>query len=90
MAERMYEIDIVGWSEDQAARLRRLAAGEEPSDIGVDWSNVIEEIEAVGRGERRAVLSESATALFHALMAGAVADVVGNGGGVVSGLFNEP
>lgn len=69
MAKSMHETDIIGWSEDQAARLRRLAAGEEPSDIGVDWSNVIEEIEAVGRGERQAVLSELAIALFHVLMA---------------------
>ena len=49
MADGLYETDIMSWSEDQAARLRRVAAGEvSPDGAGVDWANVIEEIEGVG------------------------------------------
>ena len=48
-----YETDILLWSEHQAALLRRVAAGERINDQ-VDWANVIEEIESVGRSERRA------------------------------------
>ena len=62
-----YETDIVGWSEDQAERLRRLAGAERANDAGIDWPNVIEEIEAVGRSERRAVMSHLAVALRHVL-----------------------
>jgi hypothetical protein len=62
-----YETDIVGWSEDQAGRLRRLAGAERENDAGIDWPNVIEEIEAVGRSERRAVMSHLAVALRHVL-----------------------
>ncbi len=70
MAHGDYETDIVGWSEDQAARLRRIAAGERPNDVGtVDWPNLIEEIEDVGKRERRAVMSHLRVALLHALKA---------------------
>ena len=47
-----YDSDIVTWSEHQADVLRRLAAGERVNDQ-VDWENVVEEIESVGRSERR-------------------------------------
>jgi hypothetical protein len=62
-----HETDIVGWSEDQAERLRRLAGAERANDAGIDWPNVIEEIEAVGRSERSAVMSRLAVALRHVL-----------------------
>ena len=52
MADGSHETYIVGWSEDQAARLRRIAAGERANDVGIAWPNVIEETE--GRGPRRA------------------------------------
>lgn len=65
----LYHTDIVGWSEEQAARLRRIAGGERPNDVGVDWPRVIEEIEAVGRSERRAVVSQLEIALLHVLKA---------------------
>ena len=64
-----YEDDIVGWSEEQAARLRRVAAGEAPDAAGVDWANVVEEIEAVGRFARATVRAEFTTALLRVLMA---------------------
>ncbi len=61
----VYETDILEWSEHQAALLRRAAAGERVNDI--DWPNIIEEIESVGRSELRAVESHLVQALLHDL-----------------------
>lgn len=61
-----YETDILDWSESQAALLRRLAAGERVNDR-IDWENVIEEIESVGRSELRAVELHIIQALLHDL-----------------------
>lgn len=61
-----YETDILDWSGNQAALLRRLAAGERVNDR-IDWENVIEEIESVGRSELRAVESHIIQALLHDL-----------------------
>ena len=44
------------WSENQAALLRRLASGERVNNQ-IDWENVVEEIESVGRSERTALAS---------------------------------
>lgn len=63
-----YDTDIVEWSERQADLLRRLGAGEKVNDQ-VDWENVAEEIEAVGRSERHAVESLLTQALVHVLKA---------------------
>jgi hypothetical protein len=48
--------DILLWSEHQAELLRRLAAGE-PVNERLDWANIIEEVESVGRSDLRAVQS---------------------------------
>ena len=63
-----YETDILEWSERQADLLRRVGAGEKVNDQ-VDWENVAEEIEAVGRSERHAVESLLTQALAHMLKA---------------------
>ena len=63
-----YDTDILLWSEHQAALLRRAGAGERVNDQ-VDWENVAEEIEAVGRTERRACESHLVQALLHDLKA---------------------
>ena len=47
-----YDTDLLLWSERQAALLRRAAAGERVNDQ-VDWENVAEEIESLGRSDRR-------------------------------------
>ena len=60
----LYETDIMEWSEHQAALLRRLAAGERVNDQ-VDWPNVIEEIETVGRSERTALGSQVNRVILH-------------------------
>ncbi|MBV9249845.1 MAG: DUF29 family protein [Acetobacteraceae bacterium] len=53
----LYESDILIWAEHQAALLRRRAAGELVNDAELDWPNIAEEIEGVGRTELRAVES---------------------------------
>jgi hypothetical protein len=60
----LYESDIVLWSERQADLLRRVAAGEKINDQ-VDWSNIIDEVETVGRSERAALRSHIAVVLEH-------------------------
>jgi len=62
----LYQSDILVWSEDQAALLRRLAAGERVNNL-VDWENVIEEIESVGNEQLHAVSSLLAQAINHRL-----------------------
>jgi hypothetical protein len=62
----MYDDDILAWSEQQAALLRRVAAGE-TINAAVDWANVIEEVESVGRSELRACESLLRQALVHLL-----------------------
>jgi hypothetical protein len=62
----LYDFDILAWSGQQAALLRRLAASERVNDQ-VDWTNVIEEIESVGREELRAVTSALRIGIQHKL-----------------------
>jgi len=67
---QLYDDDILLWSEQQAALLRRLANGERVNDQ-LDWENLIEEIETSGRSELRAVESHHVQALLHDLKAAA-------------------
>ena len=60
----LYDTDIVLWSEQQAALLRRLAAGERVNEQ-VDWGNVIDEVESVGSEQLHAVESLLMQALAH-------------------------
>jgi hypothetical protein len=62
----LYGDDILLWSKQQAELLRRMAAGERVDDQ-VDWPNVIEEIESVGRAELRAVRLALRIAMQHKL-----------------------
>ena len=60
----LYDEDIVLWSERQADLLRRVASGESVNDQ-VDWPNIIDEVETVGRSERNALRSHVAVVLEH-------------------------
>jgi hypothetical protein len=62
----LYDSDILVWSEQQAALLRRLATGERITHE-VDWENVVEEIESVGRNDLHAVNSYLALTLLQML-----------------------
>ena len=64
----LYDTDILTWSERQTELLRRTAAGERVNDQ-VDWANVIEELESVGRSDLNAVSSGLIQALRHDLKA---------------------
>jgi Ser-tRNA(Ala) deacylase AlaX len=63
-----YDTDILTWSEHQADLLRRMGAGERVNDQ-VDWQNVAEEIEDVGRSQLHAVEHLLTQALRHMLKA---------------------
>jgi Domain of unknown function DUF29 len=63
----LYDTDILEWSEHQAALLRRHAAGERINEI--DWPNVIEEVESVGREQLHAVESLLTKVFLHMLKA---------------------
>jgi hypothetical protein len=64
----LYDADIVTWSEQQAALLRRLQNGERVNDQ-VDWNNVAEEIEDVAQRQIDAVVSLLTRAFLHDLKA---------------------
>ena len=64
-----YDTDILTWSEHQAALLRRVAAGERINNAELDWPNIAEEIESVGRDQLHAVESLLMQALLHMLKA---------------------
>jgi hypothetical protein len=63
--QTLYEEDILLWSEQQAAAIRRLGQGGSlvPNDLDVE--NVAEEIESVGRSELAAVESHIRLILVH-------------------------
>ena len=60
-----YDTDVYAWTLRQGALLRRLAAGERVNDADLDWSNIAEEIETMGRSERSALASHVATIIEH-------------------------
>jgi hypothetical protein len=62
----LYDTDTTQWAEQQAALLRRMAAGERVNDQ-VDWENVIEEIEDVGGRDRDRVTGALIQAMRHKL-----------------------
>jgi hypothetical protein len=61
-----YDSDILTWSERQAALLRRAGAGEKINDL-IDWDNIAEEVDAVGRSQLAQVKSLLIQALAHML-----------------------
>lgn len=59
----LYEQDFVLWTKQQAAGLRR-AKG---SNLLLDWENLAEEIESLGRSDRRELRSQIRRVLRHLL-----------------------
>jgi hypothetical protein len=64
-ADTLYDEDFVVWTERQAEALRR--AAKDGSNLPVDWENLAEEIESVGRSERRQVRSLAEQTIAHLL-----------------------
>ncbi len=56
-----YELDFYGWTQEQAALLKAGRLGE------LDVMNLIEEIESMGRSERRELQSRLTVLLVHLL-----------------------
>src|SRR5438128_176130 len=54
MENTLYEQDFVLWTEAQAKALREAAVG---GNTPLDWENLAEEIESLGRSERRELRS---------------------------------
>jgi hypothetical protein len=59
----LYDEDFVLWTEEQAAALRR-AKG---SNLPLDWENLAEEIESLGKSDRRELRSQITRILRHLL-----------------------
>jgi hypothetical protein len=60
-----YEQDFYAWTQEQAAALRAEAALR--SNAPVDWENLAEEVESMGRSEKREIASRLRTILVHLL-----------------------
>ena len=63
MPDDLWLTDTYTWSLQQADLLRRLRAGERPKDL--DWDNIIEEIESVGRSHKDQVESLVVQSALH-------------------------
>jgi hypothetical protein len=59
----LYDEDFVLWTEEQAAALRRA----EGSNLPLDWENLAEEIESLGKSDRRELRSQITRILRHLL-----------------------
>jgi hypothetical protein len=65
--DSLYDEDVLAWAEQQAAALRQLGSRRDlPNEL--DLSNVIEEIEDVGKSELHAVESLIENILIHLLL----------------------
>jgi len=59
----LYDEDFVRWTEEQAAALRRAKS----SSLPLDWENLAEEIESLGKSDRRELRSQITRILRHLL-----------------------
>jgi hypothetical protein len=60
-----YDEDFYNWTREQAAALRK--AGQDRVNAPVDWENIAEEIESMGRSDRHQIMNRLATLLEHLL-----------------------
>ena len=65
MTDMLYHEDFVTWTERQAAALR--AAAREGSNLPIDWNNLAEEVEDMGRAIRNRVTSLAGQIQVHLL-----------------------
>jgi hypothetical protein len=59
----LYDHDFFLWTEEQAAALRRA----KESNLPLDWENLAEEIESLGKSDRRQLTSQIRRILRHLL-----------------------
>ena len=60
----LYQRDFYSWARSQAARLRRLASAGRP---GIDYANLAEEIDSLGKEQANALRSSFQVLLCHLL-----------------------
>ncbi len=58
---KLYDRDFFAWTQDQADALRRRSANE------IDWENLLEEVETLGRQEQGELTSHMTVLLTHLL-----------------------
>ena len=67
----LYDQDFVRWTEEQAAALRRAKslppAAPRGSNLLLDWENLAQEIESLGKSDRRELRSQITRILRHLL-----------------------
>lgn len=61
----LYETDFAAWSAEQASAIRD--AGRRRVNAPIDWDNVAEEIESLGRSERHELKRRIGTVIEHLL-----------------------
>lgn len=59
----LYDEDFVAWTEEQGKALR--AAAQAGSNIDLDWENLAEEIESLGRSDKRELHSQIYRIIRH-------------------------
>src|SRR5918998_596773 len=62
-AKTLYDRDFVAWAEQQAEALR--AAARTETNQALDWENLAEEIESLGRSDRRELRSQIYRTIRH-------------------------
>ena len=62
---RLYDEDFVRWSEEQSRALRE--AARSGVNLPLDWENLAEEVESLGRSQRHELRSRIAVILEHLL-----------------------
>src|SRR6266436_7240278 len=62
---RLYEEDFVRWTEEQSSALRE--AARFGTNLPLDWENLAEEVESLGRSQRHELRSRIAVILEHLL-----------------------
>jgi hypothetical protein len=62
-AKSLYDRDFVAWTEQQAAALRTAARGA--TNQPLDWENLAEEVESLGRSDRRELRSQIYRIIRH-------------------------
>ncbi|WP_304177885.1 DUF29 domain-containing protein [Phenylobacterium aquaticum] len=58
---KLYDRDFFAWTQDQADALRRRSVNE------IDWDNLLEEVESLGRQQQSELTSHMAVLLTHLL-----------------------
>lgn len=64
--DRLYEQDFFAWTQEQAKALREIGQGP-GSNLPLDWENLAEEIESLGKADRSALRSHIRRILLHLL-----------------------